>query len=173
MGLIAQERLEANSMGIPFSGCRVWLGATNGPGKYGRGEYGVITFNGKHLYVHRLAYEVANGPIPKGMLVCHRCDVRTCINPDHLFLGDPMTNHLDKVEKGRARSPGAPGDKNYTRKHPEIVRGERNPNSKLSADDVRIIREALASGVEQRPLAIAFGVGQSQISRINRGAHWK
>lgn len=180
MGLVAQlgcvvgMRLEERSVRIPFSGCQVWIGPTNGEGKYGRGGYGVVTVNGAHKYVHRLSYELNVGAIPKGMMVCHRCDVRACINPEHLFVSDARGNHQDKVSKGRSRSPGAPrGALNHVAKNPEMVRGENNGRAVLTAKDVVAIREAIARGVHQRNLAAMYGVGQSQISRIKRLEAWQ
>ena len=154
-------------MPIPFSGCIIWLGADNGRG------YGVVTINGRQTYAHRASYEYSVGPIPDGMFVCHHCDVRSCINPRHLFLGTARANTSDMISKGRAKSPGAPGDRNASRKYPELVRGESNGRAVLSRADVEAIRAAHTSGNPQRKLAKQYGVGQSQIGRICRGEHWK
>jgi hypothetical protein len=159
---------------IPFSGCWVYMGATNGTSKYGRGGYGVISIGAsKNKYAHRVVYECTYGSIPKGMMVCHKCDVRCCVNPLHLFLGTAKDNHLDKVMKGRNKSPGAPGEKNATRKYPWIVQGENNGRAALNWEIVRAIRKAHSEGKKQRQLAYQYGIGQSQISRICRNEHWK
>ena len=57
----------------------------------------------KHFYFHRYMYELAVGPIPKGMFVCHHCDVPRCGNPQHLFVGTTQDNTADMVRKGRNR----------------------------------------------------------------------
>ena len=62
-------------------GCLIWTGNVAGPEPY---QYGVLTFGGKKLYAHRVAYEVAKGAIPEGMDVDHICHVRLCVNADHL-----------------------------------------------------------------------------------------
>jgi hypothetical protein len=81
-------------------GCWLYTGAkeSNGYG-YLQNPFGDKP---KFLTAHRAAWIYANGPIPEGMLVLHRCDVRSCINPEHLFLGTHSENATDKAVKGRA-----------------------------------------------------------------------
>jgi hypothetical protein len=74
--------------------CIEWTGPT-------RAGYGLAYVDGRRVSVHRLAWEQANGSIPDGMKVCHRCDNPSCYNVDHLFLGTQRDNILDAVAKGR------------------------------------------------------------------------
>ncbi|MGD4429391.1 HNH endonuclease signature motif containing protein, partial [Xanthomonas citri pv. citri] len=86
---------EARSIPVPESGCWLWLGAEKGNG------YGNVKEGRRNTTAHRRSWEEHNGPIPKGMHVCHKCDTRPCINPDHLFLGTRKQNMADCVAKDR------------------------------------------------------------------------
>lgn len=80
--------------------CWLWTGSLTGNG------YGKINIDKKYISTHRLAWELVNGPIPEGMHICHTCDTRLCVNPEHLFLGTPKDNAMDREQKGRGNSRG-------------------------------------------------------------------
>jgi len=81
------------------TGCHVWIGHT------AKGGYAVVSVGkGQQRYAHRVAYELANGPIPAGLMVLHRCDRTNCVNPAHLFLGTAQDNMDDCAQKGRWRN---------------------------------------------------------------------
>jgi len=77
-------------------GCWLWTGCVNSTG-YGSGTFGKAR---THM-AHRFSWEIAHGPIPDGLCVCHRCDNPRCVRPDHLFLGTRSDNQNDRVAKGR------------------------------------------------------------------------
>lgn len=84
-------RFEAKCVPVTESGCWLWMGVIHASG-YGH-------YNGKKA--HRLSWELHNGSIPDGMCICHKCDVPSCVNPNHLFLGTQGDNVRDAWTKGR------------------------------------------------------------------------
>lgn len=92
---LTMERLKAGSVVNEKTGCIEWQGNKN------RGGYGKITHKYKTHLTHRVAWEVTYGPIPKGLMVLHKCDNRPCVNPKHLKLGTQKDNIDDCVQKGR------------------------------------------------------------------------
>ena len=92
-----RARFDSTWEAVTESGCWLWLGSTKG------GGYGRFRLRGASLRAHRAAWELYRGPIPIGVCVLHRCDVRVCVNPDHLWLGTVRDNNLDAIRKGRAR----------------------------------------------------------------------
>lgn len=153
-------------------GCWFWTAGTD------TGGYGQIAINGRLIRVHRFSYELAYGAIPKGMLICHRCDTRRCVRPDHLFAGTSADNMTDMVVKGRS----AKGDASTSRLYPELRRrGEQHPKAKLTDDDIRTIRTEYRPAVSTRPrspnsqrgLADRYGVSRNVIQSIIDGVTWR
>jgi hypothetical protein len=147
--------------------CWLWTGGKTVAG------YGILYQGGRgsrRIYAHRVAWELANGPIPDGLLVCHACDTPPCVNPAHLWLGTDSDNAWDKSRKGRSTT----GDKHGLRLHPERVpRGERSGAAKLTEVDVRTIRIRYAGGgVTQQRLADEYGVVNSLICLIIKRRLW-
>jgi hypothetical protein len=148
---------------VPALGrCWLWTGETTSNG------YGRINVGGQHdgaVYAHRASWIVEYGAIPSGdgyhgTCVLHRCDVRACVNPAHLFTGDHTANMRDRSAKGRA--------------NPPMLRGESHGMAKLTDRDVCTIRCAYETGLYSREdLATEFNVTTMTISYIVRGKTWR
>jgi hypothetical protein len=91
--------------------CWFWTASSRGNG------YGCIKVDGKVIDAHRVSYLLFNGEIPEGKMICHVCDNRMCVNPDHLFLGTSKDNVDDAIKKGRRFQP--------EQKHPSKMSYER------------------------------------------------
>lgn len=139
------ERLERNSIPEPNSGCLLWLGSylDNGYGQMRAGNTNTA---------HRVAWETANGPIPDGLHVLHKCDVRGCINVAHLKLGTRQDNMDDMVAKGRQQ------------------RGTKHALAKLSPEQVRAIRSDPRSS---RLVALDHGISAGNVRSVRTGVTWR
>lgn len=93
-----EDRFCKNINKLGDDSCWNWTASTGSHG------YGTLSVNGSPKTTHRIAWELANGPIPNGMHVLHRCDNRLCCNPTHLFLGTNLDNIHDRMAKGRRKS---------------------------------------------------------------------
>lgn len=122
----------------PNSGCWLWAGAT-----YSRG-YGQFWASPERGNVrsHRWIYEQAVGPVIAGLFVCHKCDVPSCVNPAHLFLGTNSDNVQDCIRKGREKGAGnrpvkkhCPVGHEYTEKNTfmDYRKGRRRPSIRCRA----------------------------------------
>ena len=140
---------------IRQEGCWGWKGALSGNG------YGFISVNsnnnGKRIHSNRVSWMIHFGEIPKGLLVCHTCDNRSCANPKHLFLGTTKDNAIDRKIKGRN------GDQF----------GEKNGSSKLTYEQVNEIRELLKKNITGRSIAKLFNISDITVSNIKTGRIWK
>ena len=109
--------------------------------------YGYVSYRGRRESAHRLAWLFFNGPVPPGMVVCHRCDNPGCVRPAHLFLGTQAENMADMVQKKRFWS-------------------------KLSPADIPLIRRAAERGERLREIAGRHGVSRRTINDIVHRRTW-
>lgn len=131
------------------TGCWLWVGAVHANG------YGVFGINASNLVqAHRFSFMMFVGKIPPNTDVCHKCDVRRCVNPAHLFLGTRAENMQDAVNKGR------------------VPRGMNKANCKLNDDSVRALRADRLGGMSYPKLAKKYGVSVRVAYTVVKGLAW-
>lgn len=195
MSLLGRTVETSEPAHVPSIGrCLEWSGYRDRKG------YGQLRHAGRTRFAHRVAWSAANGPIPDGLCVLHRCDNPSCVRADHLFLGTNADNVRDRDAKGRTPRGDASGsrlhparlargDANGSRLHPErlargeahgsrtkperLARGEEHGSAKLTESDVKQIRSRSACGETHRAMGRAFGVSKSTIGRIVRLEAWQ
>lgn len=136
------------------SGCLEWQGSV---GSSGYGQLGAEKPAKGMVSAHRTAWILANGSIPPGKFVCHKCDNKRCVEITHLFLGSPKDNTLDMVAKGRGRDPSP-------------MYGTENPACKLTPEQVLEIRALMLT---EREIARRFNISRSQVNSIRSRRSWK
>ena len=144
----ARARFAAKLATKNEAGCVLWLGSITTEG------YVQFYFGGRLIKSHRAAWILTNGEIPGGLCVLHMCDVRPCVNLEHLFLGTRPDNTHDMDAKGRRVS----------------LQGEEHGSAVLSESQVRAI--ILDPRVQQR-IADEYGITQAHVSEIKRGRVWR
>ena len=120
--------------------CWIWTAAVDHSG------YGRFRHNGNMRHAHRVSYEIANGPISEYIHVLHHCDNPGCVNHDHLYLGTPLENHRDMVERGR--------------------RVTSKGTKRLTPAQVQSLRKLARQGVSHAELSEKFNRHVIQISKI-------
>ena len=130
----------------PNSGCWLWTASTFRTG------YGKFRVDDRMVSAHRVSYELHNGLIPEGLHVCHTCDVKVCVNPDHLWLGTNQDNVDDRDAKGRQ------------------AKGSEHGRAKLTEEQVWEIYHAEGT---LREIAEQYGVLFQQVSKIKRKEKWR
>lgn len=144
-----EKRFEEKVERVTESGCWIWTAGLN-PMGYGR--INTCSPRGVQL-AHRVSFELYEGEIPRGLLVCHLCDVRSCVNPDHLFLGTHADNSRDMAKKKRS------------------THGKKNPSAKLTESQIKDIRANLHK--TNKELASEYGVHKNTIYYIRYSKTWR
>lgn len=160
LGILVSPRFDANVQ--KGDGCWEWSGSLMNSG------YGRFNLKKRWQSAHRMAYSATHGPIPEGLLVCHKCDNPRCVRPSHLFLGTCKDNVHDCIRKGRCSS----GDSHWLRRTPGVMAGEANPHAMLTESQVIAMLTCLSDGMTRQEVADKFKVRKEIVSRIDRGKSW-
>lgn len=145
-----KTRFERFIMPEPNTGCWLWMARINQRG------YGIFGQSKIKHRAHRFSYELYNGKITNGLLVCHTCDMPSCVNPTHLFLGTHLDNARDMISKGRDNK----------------SKGENHYKAKLLASHISEIK-ALRGEKSYRTIAKIYGISKSHVSQIIKGRLWR
>lgn len=137
------ERFQNKYIICPIKGCWLWIGSINING-YSQ----IMLPHGKPDRAHRVSYRLFKGDIPAGLDVRHTCDVRHCVNPDHLLVGTRKQNMQDALDRGRT------------------AREFKLPHCKLSKAEADKI---MLDGRLQKDIAAEYGITQSHVCRIKNG----
>ena len=145
-----KTRFEKNVAYEPNTGCWLWIGYLDEAG------YGRISDKRISVGAHRISYTLYKSPNIENLCVCHHCDNRSCVNPDHLFIGTRAENNEDRDRKGRAK---------------KYYKGSDNENSRLTWSEVDLIRANASLGPME--LGRRFKVTEGNIRYILKGKTWK
>lgn len=140
------KRFERKYIPEPNSGCWLWTSTMH------EGGYGEFKENGKRIRAHVWSYKTFVGPIPEGLFVLHHCDMRCCVNPDHLYVGTKWQNTQDAINRNR------------------FPVGINHSSTSLTEQQVLEIRDAVG---RQADIAAVYGVSQMTICNIKRRVTWR
>ena len=161
------ERIQNKILPEPNSGCWLWTASASLHG------YGKTSFDGRPQQAHRIVFMCLRGPIPDGAFICHTCDNPSCVNPDHLYVGDAKTNVRDMMERERHWMHTDPERHRENARQVGLRnnwhRGANNPKAKLTTEQAAAIR---ASKEPTRFLVARYGVSRTTIQRIRQGTLW-
>ncbi len=144
-----------NRVDKSLSDCWIWTGGIGSPG------YGIFYIDGKNYAAHVISYRIYKGNIPKDKIICHTCDNRACVNPEHLWLGTYKENMQDCIAKGRFKPIAK-----------RRMFGETNPQCILKESDIETIKRLRDNGLALQKIADKYGVCRETIRKIIIGKTW-